>query len=207
MERIRIRTPEDFRVWLANEIDLLTKYGQEEPAENVAEEAADTVREAGEISLRFGLPDHYRECQVKSPMLGVKTAKELLGRCLQACSQLPAGLQYETAADSGDDETKSEDDEPRELKLIYEKAYRQYLLIEEVNGKVTDEQAYELLKQGAKDGTEDVLHSLETWKRYLREARRYYQTQKNSPRAGRTGRSIVKAADHYDKHKEDDDWG
>lgn len=197
MESGAIRTAGDFRRWLLETIELLTTWGSSEPDEAVFESAADMVREAGEISLRFGLPNLYRECQVASPMLGIRTAKELLGRCLAECNQLdvvsPISLAGEAskASDGADKAGKRP-----ELSYIYQRAYGQFLKVEEVHGQVTDEQAYQFVKQKEEqERSGEALLPYETWRRYLRKARRYYGTQKNSPRAGRGGRSIVSVRD------------
>ena len=57
----------------------------------------------------------------------------------------------------------------------------------------SDRDAYEWLKE---HGSNDYqLPEFHTWKRYVRGGRKFYETQKNSPRAARTGRSIVPADD------------
>jgi hypothetical protein len=192
MDSGAIRTAGDFRCWLLEAIQMLTTWGNSEPDEAVFESAADIVREAGEISLRFGLPDLYRECQVASPMLAIRTAKESLGRCLAECNQLNVvssiSLEAEaTKASNGADKLGKRP----ELSFIYERAYSQFLSVEEVHGQVTDQEAYEYVKQREEqERSGEVLLPYETWKRYLRVARHHYGTQKNSPRGGRSIVSI-----------------
>jgi hypothetical protein len=55
---------------------------------------------------------------------------------------------------------------------------------------LTDQQAYGWFKENAPD--EYNMPVFETWRRYVRAGRKHYGTQKNSPRSGRTGRSVVK---------------
>lgn len=86
--------------------------------------------------------------------------------------------------------------EPATLVGRYERAYQSYRLAESqgpFNSPPTDQQAYEWLKE---HGPEDyALPAFPTWQRYLRNARSHYGTQKHSPRAGRTGRSVGRPDD------------
>lgn len=73
-----------------------------------------------------------------------------------------------------------------------EKAYQSYQYAIEKNpdfaGK-KDKEVYTWLKN---NGIDDyTLPAFETWQRYVREGRKHYGTSKNTPRAGRTGRSII----------------
>jgi hypothetical protein len=183
------------------------------PELSVFEDAADIVREAGEIALRLGLPDLYRATRVHSPMLAIPVAKELLGRCLAACNELIAEAAPTASADfalvasvpppdtdAADAESVPEMNGGRpKLRFTYERAYRQYQSAEEILGRCTDKEAYKLLKaEGGKD-----LPALDTWRRYLRMARQHYGDQKHHPRGGRTGRSIV-TPDQIEYRREDD---
>jgi len=207
-----MQTPLQFRQWLVTQIDRITEWSEPSvdipegaeftemnaeppgPDLNVFENAADIVREAGEIALRFGLPDLFRECYVRTPMLAIRTAKEMLGRCLEACDKLPSSMAVS-------EPTKG----PKGLGAIYERALRQYDRAEEVLGeKLTDERAYRWLGSHAEPGDPPLL-ARDTWLRYLREARRFYGIQKNSPRAGRTGGSIVSIHDIEPRWGDDDD--
>jgi len=187
------------------------------PDLSVFEDAADIVREAGEIALRLGLPDLYSGTRVRSPMLAIPVAKELLGRCLAACNELIAktaptvstavavmggagsheeGMaSLEMAADATDGR--------QNLPLSCQRAYQQFKGAEERLGEVTDKEVYDWLK----DDNDTQLPPFDTWTRYLRAARRHYGTQKNTPRAGRTGLSVVKwgEIEHPRKNKGDDD--
>ena len=88
----------------------------------------------------------------------------------------------------------------------FEDAYEGYkLAAATLGGNPTDKQAYEWVQDAvkAKGYSEEQLPDFETWQRYLRGARRHYGEQKNSPRYGRTGRSIVSQADIESESEED----
>ena len=76
----------------------------------------------------------------------------------------------------------------------FKRAYGQYLSALPNGGDAsTDGDCYDWAKAHAEGSP---LPALETWQRYVRQARRHYGQQKNSPRAGRSyGRSIVSARD------------
>jgi hypothetical protein len=207
------RTPLQFRQWLVTQIDLFTDWSKpmtdddipdgaeftvvnEEPPGpdlNVFEDAADIVREAGEIALRFGLPDLFRECYVRTPMLAIRTAKETLGRCLAACDKLPPDMAV-----------TEPQKRPKGLAFTSQRALRQYERAEEVLGEnLTDDRAYRWLRSHTEPDDPPIL-DCETWKRYLRDGRRFYGIQKNSPRAGRTGGSVVSIHDIESLHGGDD---
>ncbi len=81
------------------------------------------------------------------------------------------------------------------LKPIYEKAYQSYCMAIDKNPDFTDKQdkdIYDWLNREHDEVLPDYeLPAFETWQRYLREGRKHYSTSKNTPRAGRTGRSII----------------
>jgi hypothetical protein len=81
------------------------------------------------------------------------------------------------------------------LKPIYEKAYQSYCMAIDKNPDLTDKQdkdIYDWLNREHDEVLPDYeLPAFETWQRYLREGRKHYGTSKNTPRAGRTGRSII----------------
>ena len=136
------------------------------------------------LPCTFGLPDLFRECYVRAPALGVRTAKEMLGQCLAACDKLPSSMVV-TEPPKG----------RKGLSLIYERALRQYEHAEDMLGeKLTDERAFRWLCSHLEPG-DPPMPAHKTWLRYLREGRRFYGVQKNSPRAGRTGPSIVKVSE------------
>jgi hypothetical protein len=217
-----IHTPQHLREWISAQIQILSDWskplvrevgsdsqgavddgdadqGWSEPELNVYEDAAQIVRQASEYCLLFGLPDLYRECQVRTKMLAIPVAKELLGRCLQACDSLPATLTV-----AGPD-PQNEELSAGTLSPICERAYRQYREAERHLGQgVKDGRAYQWAKTHRPAG-EPALPPETTWKRYLRKGRQYYKTQKNSPRAGRGGRSIVRACDIERRQDDDDD--
>jgi hypothetical protein len=78
----------EYRDWLVKQIEFITEQQHCDLDLNVNEEAAGTVREAGEIALLLGRPDLYRATRVSSPMLSLPRAKEMLGECLAACKEM-----------------------------------------------------------------------------------------------------------------------
>ena len=77
---------------------------------------------------------------------------------------------------------------PRRIEL----AYQSFQGAErDTSRSLTNREAYEWLQEHGPDGYS--LPAFETWSRYVRGGQRHYGTQKNTPRAGRTGRSIVPA--------------
>jgi len=79
----------------------------------------------------------------------------------------------------------------RAERLAYES--NEFALSENPNlAGATDDKVYVWLKEnGAPEEYE--LPSCQTWKRQVRAARKYHGTQKNTPRAGRDGRSTIKS--------------
>lgn len=185
-------TPNEYRQWLLEQIQPLTEWSEPEVELNILEDAADIVREAGEIALRLGLPELYKATRVASPMLAVEVAKDDLGRCLSACNELIERYPVWAAAGQEDAETNGTvnaiEDERPQLRFIHERAYREYKMAEGALGGCVDKQAYKWLTN---HGSDD-LPAFTTWSRYVRIVRRHYNDQKNHPRAGRTGASIVK---------------
>ena len=85
-----------------------------------------------------------------------------------------------------------------EVKSLPQRAKLAYLSHKYAESKIhqppkTDRDAYDWLYENA--GADDYkLPNYNTWVRYLRAGRKYYGTQKNSPRGGRrTGKSIIPA--------------
>ncbi len=194
--------PVEFHEWLLEQIDALTRWSQPEPEENVNEDAADVVREAGEIALLLGWNDLYCDCDVPSSHLAVRTAKELLGRCLEMCSTIvarePGGLPSAGAKPKAVPATGAR---PKQLGLIYARAHSQFVNAERQIGSCTDRAAYRWLKEHE----EERLPPYETWVRYVREARRTLGTRKNNPRAGRGGRSIITIDEWNDTYGANED--
>ncbi len=94
-----------------------------------------------------------------------------------------------------------EESDSTPLSPAQEKAYRSYEIAEHKLSElgadqVTDANAYSWLKEHGvvpADCDDDYdLPAFETWQRYVRAGRSHYSTNKNSPRAGRTGRSVVR---------------
>ena len=75
------------------------------------------------------------------------------------------------------------DVEEQKLTPANEKAYQSYCLAEQTLDQCTDKEAYAWLKE---HGPEDYgLPPFATWQRYVRNGRKHYKTNKNTPRAGR----------------------
>jgi two-component system NtrC family response regulator len=84
----------------------------------------------------------------------------------------------------------------RKLPLSRERAYRAFLdaVRREPSLKDgTDAEVFRWLKADGRGEDDGLPASCETFQRYLREARAHYDAHKNTPRAGRTGRSVVRA--------------
>lgn len=82
----------------------------------------------------------------------------------------------------------------RELKPCEEKAYWSYEhACEVLGGDMPDEDAYKWLREHGP--AEYVLPRFPTWARHVRQGRRHHGTQRRKPRAGRTGRSVVRQSE------------
>lgn len=93
---------------------------------------------------------------------------------------------------SEDNETSKDEELRITLTPAQERAYQSYVITESQLTKCTDHEAYDWLVE---NGIQDYdLPSFETWQRYVRKGRKYYGTQKNESRKGRTGRSIVNSS-------------
>jgi hypothetical protein len=86
-------------------------------------------------------------------------------------------------------------DVERKLPLSRERAYRAFLdaLRREPGLKEgSDAEVFRWLKLDEAAEDNGLPASCETFQRYLREARAHYDAHKNTPRIGRTGRSVVR---------------
>ena len=84
----------------------------------------------------------------------------------------------------------------RKLPLSRERAYRAYLDAIRRNpalASATDKEVFRWLKHDEAGEDDGLPGDGETFCRYLREARACYDARKNTPRAGRSGRSVVRA--------------
>lgn len=80
------------------------------------------------------------------------------------------------------------------LSKLHESAYQSFQMAQAASDlELTDRQAYDWLMENGPPEYE--LPEFDTWQRYVREGRKFYGTQKNTPRGGRTGRSIVSPED------------
>jgi hypothetical protein len=120
----------------------------------------------------------------------VREDYEWIARSIHAMADL-IGREAKPDADLGTrQESKPSDSRFTAAYASYELA--QKALRQSLDREPTDAEAYEWLKEY---GPADYdLPDFVTWQRYLRVVRHERGTQKNQPRAGRDGRSIVKAA-------------
>lgn len=113
---------------------------------------------------------------------------ERLGESAKPQSVVPIAANPETGAASS-----GRNGNDQSLSVVSERAYQSFRLAEAQIGDATDREAYDWLKENGPEGYE--LPAFETWKRYVRQGRKHYGAQKNRPRSGRTGRSIVRAGE------------
>jgi hypothetical protein len=95
----------------------------------------------------------------------------------------------ETGLSASDIELKKIEEMPKAVRLAWLSAQRA-ISVEPSLGDKTDGEVYEWISVHAEDDYE-LPDNPETWRRYLREARRFLKQQKNQRRAGRTGKSIL----------------
>lgn len=171
----------EFRAWCQQCYDRLEEHELADVG-NIApndlhEHAALLVRQALVYVRRFVDPQKADNM----PRVGAKCVSHALIRfqeCIKWCDSV--GLKQL---------------EDQELSPVVEQAYRVWEaardVVERTGARPTYKNIYAYLQDEltAEDGYE--LPNLETWSRYVREGRSHYGTSGNSPRAGRTGRSIV----------------
>lgn len=105
----------------------------------------------------------------------------------------PVAFDAKLIADSDRVTVTTPSDKP--LALRFETAYRSYKhaelkLANQGVETVTDPMAWEFLNKNGFDGY--TPEPLKTWERYVREARKFYNDRKNTPRGGREGGSMVR---------------
>jgi hypothetical protein len=134
-------------------------------------------------------PQVFPETADRIPADGVPDATETISA--------PAG-ETTPATPHVSPETKVDDEQSRAVAKLAPsrmKAYGQYLdaMVKnptELNG-ATDRVVYDWLKRHLEE--DETLPTFATWSRYVRDAREFYETQKNLPRAGRLpGKSVVR---------------
>lgn len=84
------------------------------------------------------------------------------------------------------------DDTPKPPTPAIKRAYQQYEAAAAA-GNSTDKQCYTWVKDNAEP--DDYLPDEKTWIKYVQRGRAFYNNQKNTRRAGRTGKSIVNQSD------------
>ena len=82
------------------------------------------------------------------------------------------------------------EDDQNGLGLRFQKAFQSYNMAAQylANG-ASDREVHSWLKENGPEQYD--LPEFDTWRRYLRNARSFYKAQKNSPTAGRSGKSVA----------------
>lgn len=77
------------------------------------------------------------------------------------------------------------------ISAIFEQAYLSYEFgIDQLGRNASSKEVWNYLHENPFEGYS--LPGIDTWQRYVRKGRQYYSTQKNSPRASRISRSVVR---------------
>jgi len=119
---------------------------------------------------------------------------------LQRLRDAVANTEPPTATPDG---TEPDVDDDRKLSERADKAYQSFQLAENrCEGQLTDREAYDWLKENG-PADYDLPDEFTTWQRYVREGRNHFKTQKNLPRRGREGRSLVTGNQVDARHDED----
>jgi hypothetical protein len=119
-------------------------------------------------------------------LAGIKAELSILS---QARKAKPTALISTNDSDAQTGPTSSKPKGELKLSPCYLKALGGYKRAVDVLGDCEDREAYDWLKEHDEDRS---LPNFATWARYLREARKRLGLPKNTPRYGRTGRSIVR---------------
>lgn len=129
-----------------------------------------------------GSPDEWRRLADATIETGARLPKRVTG-----------GGEEPYAGTTGEESSEKEAERPN-LKPSEQKAYQSYLIAEKKmqNSPKIDREAYDWLRDYSENIEQYELPAFKTWQRQVRAGRKYYGTQKNKPRHGREGRSIVK---------------
>ena len=139
---------------------------------------------SGKVPLKFSvLLSALSKWLVKAGVMSSLHAQELKKESPRILAKLKQG-QQEPVESGGNDKSSL----PKAERLAYE-SYRHAVSKNPNLADATDDDAYDWIKENGPDDYE--LPSRQTWKRQVRFGRNYHGTQKNAPRVGRTGRSIV----------------
>jgi hypothetical protein len=167
------------------------------------------VREAGDLvaEVDFELfeesymvaPDiELPELGVGGPLSNPQEARAYVAKCIKSLSihETAPGPNYESRKPRILNHLKEH------LSPSHRMAYDQYQeAARTFGGYMTDQAAYDWLQRRYRDTPE-----FETWVRYLRHGRRFYNNKKNNPRHGRSfGPSVVRASDIEDRWQDDDE--
>jgi hypothetical protein len=118
------------------------------------------------------------------------TAQQCTGTTIEDASQADA----EDSERASDESRSANQNLPRCHVLAHDAYEHAVARLEPGTNAVTDRAVYDYLQNvGQPDGYD--LPSYNTWCRYVRGFRKAAQAQKNSPRVGRVGRSVIRASD------------
>jgi hypothetical protein len=99
-------------------------------------------------------------------------------------------IRIKSAGESPSENTDNKPSLARAERLAYD-SYDYAISQNSTLSEATDDEVYNWLKDhGTPEGYE-LPTNCDTWKRQVRAGRKYHSTQKKTPRAGRTGRSII----------------
>jgi hypothetical protein len=164
--------PAAFRIWLLRQIDQLEHYRRHpEQDDQIWEWYPWIIEEASDRAARLGWFELFEQASRFPGRIRAMEAKGYLARCLAACNEVLATEPCESVQAGGETPTKgsASDDKgegppSKELSSRCENALRQYYAAEKQLGKVTDDEAYEWLREHCEE-VDDPLPSKETWKR------------------------------------------
>jgi len=172
-------------------------YKEQEPPQDLGTKDRD---EAWTVTLQIRYPDKTPEQIVKIMEVDVPTSYRSGTFTLTMAPEKAASAKGEQADDTAPSSVG--------LRPSAQKAYGQYSEAKTRNQSLdTDDEVYDWLSENKDDDNKPykLPRRRDTWKRYIRRARKHYGGQKNSSRAGReTGRSIVKGNEIEHQHGTDD---
>ena len=165
------------RSWLREQIDDLMAWGQE-PEENIFEDAAAIVREAGDMVVKLGWPesaDLFADSRKQGKVRASTHAVTFLARCLTAAMKNMG--------------PEPRPQKKRPLREQDERAYQQWLFaLEGLTGPEDTKdmsRCYRWVKNHSDPGDPE-LPAEKTWIRFVGHAKTYFRvSREKSPRHGR----------------------
>jgi hypothetical protein len=178
-----IETQEDLVAWLDEQLAAGEQIGRVLGGRSDGSRVRNAYRLLDRLQLRVMGPEPSGPFELEEEF-GI--LRELKRRIKDSLGQGKGEAGSSNKADMSDDGDS--------LPPCRKKAYSQYLWALEQNSELkgaTDRQVYAWLEQ--KLESDERLPSLNSWLRYVRDARRAMGTNKHTSRAGRSGRSIVRS--------------